>query len=185
MSVSSKMTAIADKIRALLGISGTMSLDVMATNLTTEQTNVTNAFTAVSSKGGTVPSSKVSGNLASAINSIPAGVEVKEKRGTFNTDPYGYASVNCGFKPDMVLFTQELYEPKDGSYYESHAAVVFPEQTYGDVDIFCIGLFGTYKENIIFLPVQSADGFSVSVEDNSGEAVHNVQFKYVAIKYTE
>lgn len=33
MSVNSKMTAIADKIRTLLGLSGTMGLDAMATNL--------------------------------------------------------------------------------------------------------------------------------------------------------
>lgn len=71
MSVNSKMTAIADTIRALLGLSGTMGLDAMATNLGTEQTNIANAFTAVGNKGGAVPSSKVSGNLASAIASIP------------------------------------------------------------------------------------------------------------------
>ena len=33
MSVSSKMTAIADKIRALLGITGALGMDAMATNL--------------------------------------------------------------------------------------------------------------------------------------------------------
>lgn len=33
MSVNSKMTAIADKIRTLLGLSGEMGLDAMATNL--------------------------------------------------------------------------------------------------------------------------------------------------------
>lgn len=33
MSVNSKMTAIADKIRALLGITGTMGMDAMANNL--------------------------------------------------------------------------------------------------------------------------------------------------------
>ncbi len=33
MSVNSKMTAIADRIRTLLGLSGTMGLDAMATNL--------------------------------------------------------------------------------------------------------------------------------------------------------
>lgn len=33
MSVNAKMTAVADKIRALLGISGTMGLDAMATNV--------------------------------------------------------------------------------------------------------------------------------------------------------
>ena len=57
MSVNSKMTAIADKIRSLLGITGAMGLDAMATNLETEQTNVASAFSAVGDKGGTVPSS--------------------------------------------------------------------------------------------------------------------------------
>lgn len=37
---------------------------------------VSNAFTAVGNKGGTVPASKISGNLASAIESIPSGVEL-------------------------------------------------------------------------------------------------------------
>lgn len=40
MSVNSAMTAIADKIRALLGISGTMGLDKMSTNLQTAVTTV-------------------------------------------------------------------------------------------------------------------------------------------------
>lgn len=73
MSVNEKMTAIADKIRALLGISDTMGLDAMANNLVAEQTNVSAAFTAIGNKGGTVPPSKVSGNLASAIGTIPTG----------------------------------------------------------------------------------------------------------------
>jgi hypothetical protein len=34
MTVQSKLTAIADKIRAILGSSGKMGLDNMATNLT-------------------------------------------------------------------------------------------------------------------------------------------------------
>lgn len=40
MSVRAKMTAIADKIRTLLGISGTMGLDAMATNLGAANTTV-------------------------------------------------------------------------------------------------------------------------------------------------
>lgn len=79
MSIQSSMTAIANKIRAIRGITGTMGLSTMETNLTTVQTDINNAFTAVGNKKGTVPSSKVSGNLASAINSIPAGVELNYK----------------------------------------------------------------------------------------------------------
>ena len=40
MSVNSAMTAIADKIRTLLGISGKMGLDSMASNLSTAQDEV-------------------------------------------------------------------------------------------------------------------------------------------------
>lgn len=38
--------------------------------------NISDSFTAVGEKGGTVPGSKVSGNLAAAIDSIPQGVEL-------------------------------------------------------------------------------------------------------------
>jgi hypothetical protein len=70
------MTSIADKIRTIRGTSGSMGLDAMATGLDVVQTDMTAAFSAVGDKGGTVPSSKVSGNLAAAINSIPAGMEL-------------------------------------------------------------------------------------------------------------
>lgn len=42
MSVATKMTAIADKIRSLLGISGAMGLDAMATNLSEVESEVGN-----------------------------------------------------------------------------------------------------------------------------------------------
>ena len=64
--------------------------------------SVSDAFTAIGNKGGTVPSSKVSGNLATAINSIPSGVTVQTKSGSFTTDTSGNATVNCGFSPDVV-----------------------------------------------------------------------------------
>lgn len=73
MSVNSAMTAIADEIRSILGISGSMGLDAMGTNLGTVRNDLSNAFAAVGNKGGTVPASKVSGNLASAIASIVTG----------------------------------------------------------------------------------------------------------------
>lgn len=73
MSVNSAMTAIADEIRSILGISGSMGLDAMETNLGTVRNDLSNAFAAVGNKGGTVPASKVSGNLAGAIASIVTG----------------------------------------------------------------------------------------------------------------
>ena len=59
MSVNSKMTAIADKIRSLLGISGTLGLDSMATNLgtavnacDTQASLIAQIKTALEGKGG-------------------------------------------------------------------------------------------------------------------------------------
>ena len=40
MSVNTKMTALADKVRSLLGLTGKLGLDAMATNLTTANTEV-------------------------------------------------------------------------------------------------------------------------------------------------
>lgn len=53
---------------------------------------VSDAFTAIGNKGGTVPTSKVSGNLVSAINSIPDGgdgVTVEQATPTIVVDYYG------------------------------------------------------------------------------------------------
>lgn len=73
MSVNSKMTAIADKIRTLLGLTGTMGLDEMAAHLGTEQSNVTAALAAIAGKGVTVPDGSNSDSLAALIESIEGG----------------------------------------------------------------------------------------------------------------
>lgn len=82
MSVNSKMTAIADQIRALLGLTGTMGLDEMATHLGTEQSNVTAALAAIADKGVTVPDGSNSDSLAALIESIEAA---------------GGGGLDCGF----------------------------------------------------------------------------------------
>lgn len=73
MSVASKMTAMANSIRALLGLTGTMGLDAMVTHISTEKTNVDNALSAIAGKGVEVPSGANSGNLAALIASITGG----------------------------------------------------------------------------------------------------------------
>ena len=92
MSFNSKMTAIADQIRELRGMSGSLSLDTMNTRLEEVRGYISDAFTAIGNKGGTVPTSKVSGNLVSAINSIPDGgdgVTVEQATPTIVVDNYG------------------------------------------------------------------------------------------------
>lgn len=182
MSVKSKMTAIADKIRALLGISGTMGLDAMSANLATIQTDISGAFTAVGNKGGTVPSSKVSGNLASAINSIPAGVTVRTTSGSFSTDSNGTATVNCGFQPDLVYVTQGYVYQVNG--YLVSANLAFHESSnkklytsFWNEDDVITDIFAT----------RNANGFSVEMVTYDGSwnpSPYNAEFEYTAVKYT-
>lgn len=185
MSINTKMTAIADRIRALLGLSGTMGLDAMATNLATEQTNVNNAFTAVNSKGGDVPSSKVSGNLATAINSIPTGVTVQRKSGTFTTDSSGNATVTCGFKPDLVVLHRS--EGSSSKDIEFSCAAAFAEDKRKSM--ISLGLWGNTV--IIYRTVvsRSDTGFSISdmmaLNADGSQSTPETTFSYIAVKYTE
>lgn len=70
--------------------------------------HVASVYEAVEAKGGTLPNTQTSANMFQAVNSIPAGVTVQEKRGTFTTDSYGGASVDCGFKPDVISFSSDF-----------------------------------------------------------------------------
>lgn len=76
MSVASKMTAIADKVRSIGGSSGALTLDQMAAHLNTARNYMDESYECVGSKGGTLPDSKVIANLPDAIRSIPEGTEL-------------------------------------------------------------------------------------------------------------
>lgn len=133
MSVNAKMTALADKIRSLLGTTETMGLDAMAANLQTEKTNVTNAFTAIGNKGGTVPASKISGNLASAVNSIPDFIPVQRLEGTVTItyDAEKNTYVSCGFTPDLVMIHNLIYTGSSSTQSEYQLAAFLSEQKEG------------------------------------------------------
>ena len=185
MSVNSKMTAIAGKIRSLLGITGAMGLDAMATNLGTEQTNVANAFTAVGNKGGTVPSSKVSGNLASAIASIPEGVTVQIKTGTATGVTGATVTVNCGFKPDAVLFTGTAPQMNNSAI---HTGIAFTEKNVTTMQAFFPPVSTSYVLSVLTV-TQTASGFKMNAVkistsgQQSAETSRNIP--YIAIKYTK
>lgn len=185
MSVNSKMTAIAGKIRSLLGITGAMGLDAMATNLGKEQTNVANAFTAVGNKGGTVPSSKVSGNLASAIASIPEGVTVQIKTGTVTGVTGLTVTVNCGFKPDVVLFTGTVPQNNNSAV---HAGIAFTEENVTTMQSYFAPVSSSYIFSILKV-VQTASGFKMLSEKISTSGQHTGDDRrnipYIAIKYTK
>lgn len=145
---------------------------------------VSDAFTAIGNKGGTVPTSQVSGNLASAIASIPAGVTVQTKSGTFTTSTRGVFSVTCGFAPDVVFIDKG--EIEDGCRYVS--AFPFALYTMGtDISVPFWSTSNNY-ECFDFYVKNKSTGFSGEVctwDISFDEGTANrVSFNYVAIKYT-
>lgn len=183
--IDTKMTSIADKIRSLLGITEKMGLDSMATNLETEQANIESAFSAVGSKGGTIPESKTSGNLSSAIESISTGINVQKKNGSFTTNSSGTASVDCGFKPDAVLIKGKL-----SGNVASNLAAIFAEDTRSTIHrgyMWVSDSQSTYQQYKMDI-TQKESGFSVVAYDHywyaEDKASDRRSFDYVAVKYT-
>lgn len=183
MSIATKMTAIADKIRAILGISSKMGLDAMSTNLGTVQTNLNSAYTSVGNKGGTVPSSKTIGNLASAVDSIPLGAKLQRKSSSFTTNN-GSATVNCGFQPDVVYIKgSQSYDENDGHNNSFSTAIVFAEETRS----YPVTAMGKADGVYDMLWTKTSKGFTVAMYkfDFSWNATRPAEtFNYVAIKYT-
>lgn len=121
MSVESKMTAIADRLRALQGSTADLTLDGMDTALSQLQTHTASSFTAVGQRGGTVPQGQLPSALPAAILTIPT---VQRHTGSFTTNASGTAVLSCGFQPDLVVISLGVYETD----FESLIALPLREQ---------------------------------------------------------
>ena len=116
MSVNSKMAAIADKIRTLLGISGTMGLDAMSSNLSTVQSHVTSALTALANKGLEVPSGANVKNLAELIALLPSAAtytNMLKKAVDASKNPYNGGK---GWRENTYLSWNGLTESSSTNY---------------------------------------------------------------------
>ena len=148
--------------------------------------NVSAAFTAIANKGGTIPTYKVSGNLAAAISSIPAGVTVQKKTGSCTGSSTGYVNVTVGFKPDIVIFPDFVYTNSSGSRICSCAVAYFtdrPTCDYSEVDC-----WGSDGKEYIFYPFQTTNGFYINniyKYENGWVRVGGKTLNYIAVKYTE
>lgn len=112
------------------------------------------------------------------------GVEVQTKSGSFTTNSSGAASVNLGFKPDVVFITQN--QSKDGYRYD--AAMDF---TAANIDTAALALWTTddpYHVWSVNLS-RTSNGFSILgiygfKADWGGAYASGKTFQYKAVKYT-
>lgn len=153
--------------------------------------DLTSVADAIRSKGGTSEQLSFPAGMASAINAISSGVDVKTKTGTFKLNSSGSASVSCGFKPDFVAIScgTSGMGGSGGSGYTYHAAVGF---TFAGKSSKMASI-GEGTSNgydlLYFLFTQSSSGFSVMGKyfdyDYSGGAISTSKsWSYIAVKYT-
>lgn len=93
----------------------------IASELTKLETDITNAYSAVQTKGGTIPADKNTNNLATAISSIPSGgsatliTKTITENGTYNAsddDADGYSEVTVNVVPssEYIITLENLHD---------------------------------------------------------------------------
>lgn len=108
----------------------------IASEITRINTNIANSYTAINNKGGTLPATQNSNNLATAINSIPSGgsatliTKTITENGTYDAqddNADGYSSVNVNLKftaqgrayfPNVVM-SNEAKEIGQSAYHNA------------------------------------------------------------------
>lgn len=122
------------------------------------------------------------------FNMAGGGVEVKRATGTARTNSSGVATINCGFKPDVVLVRMGTYT-EDSYNYDGNLAFVFQEKTSGS---------NYYLTNMTWVSTSTFVSSTATVSDTgcsinvyqydtswNGSVYSNKNLSWVAIKYTE
>lgn len=84
---------------------------------------LTSVADAIRTKGGTTADLAFPDGFVSAVNAISTGVNVQKASGRVTTSTKGLATINCGFKPDLVVFFVSTYT-SSGDLYEN--VIVLP-----------------------------------------------------------
>lgn len=125
--------------------------------------------------------------ILQAVNDLPeaapAGVTVQRKTGTVQTDKNGDATVNCGFKPDVVAVEAE------GHSYPVFCGFMFAEANETTLEMF-IRHADAANYFVSALSVNITEtGFSIIDATKISYAIESAvdsyrTFSYTALKYT-
>ena len=109
---------------------------------------------------------------------------MKTQSGTVNVDTYDFISVECGFSPDLVVFSFGSWEDWDDVIYKYSASAVFHAD---DAEAVMTGIYNSHRsEHNDLYVVKTENGFAFrtyvvynGVMYETGEEIY-----YTAIKYT-
>lgn len=125
--------------------------------------------------------------MASAVAGISTGAAVQRKAGSFTASAQGKASVNCGFKPDLVIVYTPVTGASGSSTREVNLKFAFTEKktSYSELSDaeYDNGLYtGVANPTAAGFEIQMM-GFSFSWSEVLS-LVANKSFEYVAVKYS-
>lgn len=134
------------------------------------------------------PDSGYSGLSQVTVNAIPSTYkQIQRKTGTFTTNAYGNATVNCGFSPDIV-YIQGVSLTQNGYTVYTSMTVCFAEDTRGNLVTTMYVPSGGYTYMFDIRWTRTTTGFSCycqSMDFSYNQyAQTNLSIDYVAIKYT-
>jgi hypothetical protein len=158
----------------------------MANEYAVNQSDLAQVANAIRIKGETTNQLVFPSGFVDTIQKIQVGVTVQQNAGTFTTAANGTATINCGFRPDVVIVDKG--ETNNGETFSS----AFAFEAVGRENKINAGLY-TYDVASFYLYdiyAQSMEnGFNVEISEMDYDFdFHNagyVTFNYVAIKYTK
>lgn len=113
------------------------------------------------------------------------GVEVQRTSGTFTTSTSGTATVNCGFKPDLVVVKVGT---SSFDSTQNDPAFAFTESSKTKLSITSVSKSSSYIMTTNAC-TQNTSGFSITMNNISSSfstaPVSRTTFSYIAVKYTE
>lgn len=121
--------------------------------------------------------------IAARIAAIETGVIVQRASGSFTTNTSGKATINCGFKPDLVAI-----DFGNANNCVAVQAFAIGEYDYSGYDGYEVSIWDDSEDINLTTVVPTATGFTVEMRqyDMSGSKtiLKNKTYNYTAVKYT-